>query len=842
MKSPFESPSIVLLRAVMIAVPVLAWLVPIVHGKSQDDRLLEGLRARRLFRLAESFCQAELARPDLGVGRQAELSIELSRAYAEEALNTRQDDAGLLWQQAGDAAAAFVRDHADSPWTAPVRMQGALVLVARGDLLRQQGEIAIGEDQQRLLAESRGHLRLAIRELVAVGGMAEELLRSAPAARRGPDELGRLQLLALQNNVRYQHARALKGQGACYPDGSADRTSALVQAVELLGPLGELDSADPLAWPSRLHEADCQRLLKDFEAAAQRLAAIEASDPPLAVRQRAAALRAKLSLDQGDLAAASAAVDAGLREDAPDSPELDFERFEIVLALWRQASEAKDQVQSRQREAEAEALVGHINQQHGGYWGRSAEAALAARIASDPGASSLAALVRAAEGQYRNGQVDAALVAYDRARAQAQADANPDEAFRLGYAAATIEHERKRHRAATDRYRQLALDDRKNPRAADAHLLAIYNLSQEALQSGPPALSQYAELLDEHLRVWPDGATVDEAVWLLGRLKEHEGKWSEAVAAYRRVSLTHARFPQAVEAAAECYARWLAELRAADQPTKDLSRKAASWYERLVLDNNDRPPATWNDTKRFAALTAARLWMEEPADYVRAERMVAALLESAGQTADAQRASARCLLVLALAGQGRFAEADRVLDDVTRDDQQSVEDLVIRLARLSATAPADRKKDLAGLELGAARLLGPLDESAGASRKAVELAQARALALAGRSAEAIDRYASLSQRHLDDGQIQEEYAQALLAGADRQSIEAALAKWQEVEKRSRPGGARWFRARFGLAVSYHRLEDDARAAKVITATEALYPALGGPDLKARFLKLLDEVQ
>ena len=68
-----------------------------------DSSLLEGLRQRRLFELAETHCQNRLARSDLSDVHRARLVIELIRTCAEHTLHAFPDQRRLIWQQADTA-------------------------------------------------------------------------------------------------------------------------------------------------------------------------------------------------------------------------------------------------------------------------------------------------------------------------------------------------------------------------------------------------------------------------------------------------------------------------------------------------------------------------------------------------------------------------------------------------------------------------------------------------------------------------------------------------------------------------------------------------------------------
>ena len=175
-------------------------------------------------------------------------------------------------------------------------------------------------------------------------------------------------------------------------------------------------------------------------------------------------------------------------------------------------------------------------------------------------------LVRAAESSYRSGRMDDALAAYDRAAAMAQDQGNQDRAFALGSAAAAIEHQRDRHAQARDRYRRLALSMTQQPKAPDAHLLAIHHAGQIALEAGAgtdAALDQYMSLLEEHLQTWPDGPTADETRWGLGSARQYQGDREGAISVYRAISQSFANYDRVVEAVGACC---LAELQASRDP------------------------------------------------------------------------------------------------------------------------------------------------------------------------------------------------------------------------------------------------------------------------------------
>ena len=65
-----------------------------------EERFLNGLRERRLFTLAETYCLERLNDSSIPDTRRAELVVELSRAYTEHALHSTPTAADPLWKQA----------------------------------------------------------------------------------------------------------------------------------------------------------------------------------------------------------------------------------------------------------------------------------------------------------------------------------------------------------------------------------------------------------------------------------------------------------------------------------------------------------------------------------------------------------------------------------------------------------------------------------------------------------------------------------------------------------------------------------------------------------------------
>jgi hypothetical protein len=137
-------------------------------------------------------------------------------------------------------------------------------------------------------------------------------------------------------------------------------------------------------------------------------------------------------------------------------------------------------------------------------------------------------------------------------------------------------------------------------------------------------------------------------------------------------------------------------------------------------------------------------------------------------------------------------------------------------------------------------LLSAVDTAAAQSKGDAEMeslhVRYRAAALAGlrRDQEALAIYKILAPKRPRDGDIQEEYAQLLARADSTAAREQALRQWQAVERGSRSGNKRWFRARLARIALLQQLDRRDEAAKLLALTRLVHPELGGAEMRARF--------
>lgn len=788
-------------------------------GAVDDERLLSGLRARRLFQLAETHCVSRLAEQDLPPGESANLTVELIRVYAEVAMNSPTETRQASWDKARATAEAFAADHADAPRAILVRVQDALTMLAQGELSRMESEVNSNRDEA--LAAAREVSRQASSSFHAID---RELTQLVPQQNRRlqPGDLSPQELASLQHNVRFHLARAHRNQALCFPSGSSDRTASLTEALEQLKqPLLQLAPDDPLATEARLNQIVGLRLLGDFNAAAQYLRSFAAIELPAEKQLLVRAEAIRFHVARGKEQDALQVIARGRRIAGVAAPELDFSFLEAYASLWKASADAKDDDERDAWRKKSIATAKFIEQTHGTYWGRRAELLLV-RIGQGSGDGSLEILRRTADDLYRKRRFSDAIAAYDKAVKAASAGGDQQHAFEFAYKAALVQQEQKLSEEAGQRFRQLALSSKMHPHAANAHLLAIVNVRQASV-AAREWMPGYADLLREHLKQWPSSTkTVDTVAFWLGEFVSQEGKWAAAVDAYRQVSPAARSYAQAMKSLGVCWQQKLGVMLRASQSVDEEASLASTFFESLIHEEGGLP-SDWTDVRRDAALTLASIRLNyADTELGKTELLLKSALNTSPPPSSAWRSAASALLILTVARQqGRDQEALELARELGSASTEQLLDLFQQIASVVASANSAARPTLAALQLEiGASLTEKLGELSPSQQRVVQSELASALETAGQTEAALAAYAKLAKEHPTDGAIQEAYASSLLNSTDQRTLKLALDQWRRVASKSRPRSDRWFKAKYSIALSQFKAGDKPAAAKLIRYLQA----------------------
>ena len=805
--------------------------------EESDQQFVDGLRQRRLFSLAETFCLERLDAPQKTGTDTIHWLIELIRTYSGQAVNTVGTARDTSWQKAADIARQFEVANPDHPRLPLVQVQAALALLAQGELARMEAEVGSAPDQALTLARST--IRAAARKLEAVD---EHLTKTIPLAARNarqPDALTTTELSSLQQNVRYQWARALRNQALCYPAGSTDRLAALTQAVmKFEQPLRILAADDPLVARIKIDQSVCHRLLGELKIAATMLNSLDTEDHPDSIRLVARAESIRLLVTASQLDQALKTLAQGRAINGTDSPELDFAHLEVYVAKWREAGRPPGNKDTAHWEKQSVAALEFIEQTHGPYWARRAELLLVG-VNLKAGSGNVNVLVRAARNLYLKGRLDDAVVAYDKAVQVAQAGSDEEQAFVLAYKAALIEQQRQRYGEARKRFRELAQSHRTNPLSSNAHLLAIVNLAQEAKEDSR-LLSDYAVWLSEHLQTWPSSETADTARLWLGQLYESKQQWELAVDNFSAITFSSEHFPLAVSSSTRCWSKWLEVLGAAGQPVEETAQSAIRYLDRVMSRNESKLPDQWGTLDGECLISLARIqlrYLQSNSDQV--EQLLRVGLENAEDSAIWRNAAQSLLVLAVLKKQNGQQESQQLLaeiGDTTSTDQllellAGIEQAAVDAPRLAASI-GTLERDIADRLLRADQQLDPTQQLR------VAMIRAAALVKLGDAEAALNAYAALARKHPNQATVQVAYAEQLLLSEDREQLQSALSQWRRVATKTRPRTARWFRAKYSVAQAHFKLDDKMAAAKLIRYLQATED-LSTSGLEGEFRELLE---
>jgi tetratricopeptide (TPR) repeat protein len=418
--------------------------------------------------------------------------------------------------------------------------------------------------------------------------------------------------------------------------------------------------------------------------------------------------------------------------------------------------------------------------------------------------------------------------------------AQEGNAFSAAMTAAAIERKAGRHAAAAEHFRRLALRYPNHARSGEAHQLAVLCMADVLRESPPaerPALAEsYERLLKEHLTHWPRHASAGEIRLWLGQLLAGRRDWAGAVEVLQQVNPTSASFSESVPLLVRCYEEQLRQVDGDDkhepQRRGELLAAASSYLQPIITGPDNRWPDPWSELQCDAAVALARLHLRfsaQPSPY--AERLLTAALRGGRDVQDSAEdddwePAAQVLLIEALARNGKAAEARAMVDQLENVPAHLLPETLAaidgQLADRSQMGADDR--ELGELALSMLRLIdarrSELDATA-SSRLGIW--RAAALAAAGDRAAALAQYAALAAQSPHDGEIQERYAALLATSDSAPELRQALARWQEVESRSRRGGPRWRRARHARIELLTRLGERTEVEKLVRLTRLLYP-------------------
>ena len=791
-----------------------------------ETQYLDGLRSRRLFFLAEKYCEDLLAQK-LTMDRRAELAIELSRTQLEHGKHTEAAVRAMHWSEASQALAKARTDIGDPALRATLAGQEAVNLAHRATYLRWQSEVV---PQDGLLREQ------AIMEIdkaeraVKVAAESKEFGGTAFQQQHQRDTLNLEQARMLVNRLRLERTDA------------SLRVALAGQARDIVEQLSKTATDGHTRVEALILFSECCRERGDGTKASAALEkAIENGTNNLdRDRILAEKIRGLLYEKRPDEAATMLIKHRQRRGSL--TGELHVLRMQALIELWKIADQAKNKAASDGLLKQMESSARYARLEIGGYWAYRCDRLLGSAKTINEFGADLAMLKQTADRQYAAGKFAAATSTLSEAIVLAEKERRITVAIQLYYQLGmALVNQKKFDPAADAFYKSSTLVE---PAKANGHLMFAWSLGQ--LYSQQPTQKrreEYTKALDDHRRVFPKAETFGEATFMRAVLEERRLQNTKAIALYQEVPPNHQRAEEVKAAVARCYSKILMRLQSLKR--QDL---LATWQKKgtaeIAKSVKQLPPSPEPLTKEQAelAIYAAAVSLQgSTPDYAVAADLIyrgVAVVEqqpASPWTEALQLEADRWRLITAIAS-GDAASTQKWLQ---QQRQRKPAELFSVLQALDSRVPTNdaRLKDLiAGVKLQLGDFL--LSRKAELSKpQQVELSatMVEQLLRASRTDDAIEQAkfiaesGSLSQIETTANLIQG------TSGAEAQKL--ARSMWGRVVAKSKRGTNRWLTAQLHVAQCHFALGEKEACRKILERCVILYPELGGESLKKAFERM-----
>lgn len=820
-----------------------------LRAEETAANFFQGLRERRLFNLAESYCLQRLSRPNLPADQRIDLTLELAATQSEHAKFVAEAEATEFWNKARAEIEELLARDPGNPRRILLEAEVAFISVTEGEWARWQADLMPYDETYR--SQARTVLSAAVINLRELEQrIAAQARKAAPARTGARRELRPFEVRALLLEVRYRLAAALLNQAAIAD--VPNRTDGLHEAEKLLRALTESLGGEDITWGSWVMLAECYRLLGDGIHALAVLKAIETRKPAPEVIDRVTAERVRLLLiEQQDLGAQKVISEyAKTRQPLPG--ELALLHVQVLGRLVRA-------LRAKQADAAATELLGLIETQveqvvrdTGGYWSYRCALVMDQLRDEQKYGVEVAPLVRRAQAEYTRRRLAAAVESYGRAAAEARRTGKEELAFTLAFQRASILTQEKKWDDAASSFRELVQKFPGNPKAVDADLLAAFALGKLYEDKQTKARrEQYIEALEAHRKAYAGHPSEAEATWMLAQLEERREQFTVALKLYRQIPNGHARGPAAQIGMARCYDKILHRLR-------ELGEPAGPWEGEAIAALESMLPLPSIGTSHFdlqqseIAVRLARILLQrQPANFTAADRLLARVFAGLAAIPPAEEAKpgendervglqtqATQLRVVSLAGQGKAQDARKLLDQLSATSPSELLRILNGIARIVAAAQPQSRRDLGELQFEAAQKLARRrSELTPVEQRRLDECLASAYMATGQSKLAIQTYEALMKSAPRDKALLTAYAEVLSRCDTQPCRDKAHTTWKTIESLSPAGSNEWLAARLHVCQALLDLGDAPAALKLLKVTRLLYPKLGGDTLRAKFGEL-----
>ena len=429
----------------------------------REQTFVAGLLQRRLFDVAEAHCLELLERKEIQVADQTALTVQLVQTRTSMALIADAASAEDAWRAVWQTGEDFEKQFANHPGQMQVSIQTGLAHLQRaqrmGSVIEAQmvSRAEVPSATEAMLNQCRDAKRI----FTSVEREIERLLPERRSRTVAAGELDPQQLLALKSSVRYQIALCQLQIAAAYQDSdSVAWGSALNDVLKRLQEVqNSVIPSQKIWWQSKISQLECLLMLGKTTEVERLLSTLPEEGPPSNILPRLIEQQLTLAIATGDTAKIKAHLLAdraqnsrkGRAEELTNSPQLELVRIAAAVKLSKLLDDPQQQnfwLEDASRRKQ------QIQLRHGAWWGRRAGLTLiraaggtnvASAVPSQSSAGSTGTatnsaavelLVQTALQAQRNGDLEDALKAYDRAIEQSAN--SPSAVLRLQIQASQI--------------------------------------------------------------------------------------------------------------------------------------------------------------------------------------------------------------------------------------------------------------------------------------------------------------------------------------------------------------------------------------------------------------------
>ncbi|WP_437224710.1 tetratricopeptide repeat protein [Planctomicrobium sp. SH661] len=795
------------------------------------ERYFDSLRSRGLFVIAEEYATARLADEQLSPADRTAIMIELARTLVDHGTLQSPGQRTELWDQSERVLKGSPGSSVTSEEQQQLAVWQVLLAAEKANILAFQAMLQPEAEQFR--QQVIGQLQSAIREL----NQLDQTLTVSKLVKEG---------LSSQQKQRLRpQAAKLRGESLIWlaqlqPPG-VDRTPFCREADRALE--GADDARRPVAWNRSVavlqgRSARLQGDLKRAERALEKGAGLSAAT--LQELDSILAERILMELGQGRTDVALQMVVDRIRQPAPPTDELRAVAVQTLLQAAKVANDKGDTATRDQILTEARLQ----NEKTFGIWRLMTASLIERQQQEQELGGELAQVIREALAAWEAKNVDLAIEKYGTAATLAYQRQLPEKAVEFAFTRASMLLQARRWKQAEAALAEITQSFPDHPRTAEADLLRCYAIGQR-----DPHGTDFQNALQEHLARFPQSPTRGDALWMKGVEAEHRQQLPEAIQAYRQIPADNSHRTEAdlrILVLIERLQNLPAELRGDHPPGIDTL--AAEEIRRIVVPLL-APGKLEQPADCQMLLQAVRVCLQiRPPLLAESEQMIKTVLQRIDQEKRASLQSripcspewetvqrtARQLQILALASQGKLADAQRVLQELGRSDPASLLSILATLTDLTSRIDSGPQKELGALQrMTVEEISVQRNEMTDEQRGLLDRASVQASLALEDWPQAIGTLEDLLQKSPQDVPLMRQLIDVSMKQGRAPDWTRAKELWMRIEAVEKKGSPSWIEARISIAELLERTGDAAGAKKLLGVTRTLYPQMGTPELKDR---------